>query len=50
MIDVTETKGINDDLCAHSVKGCEVGTDVARIMHIKLNSTSNACNSTFLDR
>ena len=47
MIDVTETKGINDDLCAHSVKGCEVGTDVARIKDIKLNS--NPCISTFLD-
>ena len=48
MIDVTETKGINDDLCAHSVKGCEVGTDVACIKDIKLSS--NTCNSTFLDR
>ena len=35
-------------LCAHSVKGCEVGTDVACIKDIKLSS--NTCNSTFLDR
>ena len=48
MIDVTETKGINDDLCAHSVKGCEVGMDAACIKDIKLSS--NTCNSTFLDR
>ena len=49
MIDVTKTKGINDEICAHSVKGCEVGTDhVARRKHIKLNS--NPCNATFLDR
>ena len=48
MVDVTETKVINDDLCVHSVKGCEVGTDVACIMDIKLSS--DTCNSTFLDR
>ena len=48
MIDVTETKGINDDLCAHSIKGFEVGTDVACINDIK--SSSSTCNSTFLDR
>ena len=47
MIDVTETKGINDEICAHSVKGCEVGTDVACIKDIKLSS--NTCNSNFLD-
>ena len=40
-------KGINDDLCAHSVKGREVGTDAACIKNIKLNS--NPWNSTFLD-
>ena len=47
MIDVTETKGINDDLCAHSVKGFEKGTDVACIKDIILSS--NTCNSNFLD-
>ena len=36
MLDVTETKGINYDLCAHSVQGCEVGTDVACIKDIKI--------------
>ena len=41
MVDVTETKEINDDLCAHSVKGCEMGTDVACIKDIKLSS--NTC-------
>ena len=46
-IDVTETKGINDDLCAHSIKGFEVGTDVACINDIK--SSSSTCNSTFLE-
>ena len=46
--DVTETKGINDDLCAHSVKGCEVEMDVACMKDIKLSS--NTYYSTFLDR
>jgi hypothetical protein len=48
MIDITETKEINDEPCANSVKGCEVGLDVACIKDIKLSS--NICNPNILDR